>query len=373
MPRPQNGESSTRGDAERHPTSILWRPVLVVWMMLLTLNFGINIATAPQTRIYEDIICRQYYSRNPSPSHYDLRQGPDESRCKAPAIQDAVNELFGWQTFFDGIPGLLLAMYYGSLADTKGRRPILIMSLLGQVLAAAYILFICWIEANIRLIWLSSIFTLSGGGNTVFTAASMMILADVTPDVSRSRIFFYASTFFIGGQMLGPPLGAVLMERNPWIPNVIGFLCMVITTSLACLAPETLNREKSADRDGATPKIDAGGLLSAVTGRVRVVLEHAVRTLGFVFRDRNLALLVITYFTVDFARETLSLIVRYMSARFNIPLAQVCASPLFVLQFEARWYARIWWLIRLFQKGKLHTFVQGHRASHCVCRPPAAI
>ena len=134
-------------------TRIQWRPVLLVWMILLTLGFGIMVAMVPQTRIYEDIICRRYYADHPEqsttvgiallPDEPHSWDGPDESLCKKPEIQDAVNQLFGWQTFFDGIPGLLLAMYYGSLADSKGRRPILILSLVGQLLGAAWILFIC--------------------------------------------------------------------------------------------------------------------------------------------------------------------------------------------------------------------------------------
>jgi hypothetical protein len=67
---------------------------------------------------------------------------------------------------------------------------------------------------------------------------------------------------------------------------------------------------------------------------VRAVYEvwkHAASTLGFVFRSRNLAVLVGTYFTVDFARESLSLIVRYVSARFDIPLTKAS----YILSFRA--------------------------------------
>jgi MFS family permease len=203
------------------------------------------VATIAQTRIYEDIICRRYYIDHPeqsatlSPSQLLLvereprQHSPDESLCKRPPIQDALNQLFGWQTFFDGIPGLIFAMYYGSLADSKGRRPVLILSLVGQLLGAAWILFMCWIEADMRLVWVSSVFTCLGGGNTVFAAAAMMILADSIPDTSRARVFFYAGTFFLVGEILGPLVAAALVARDPWIPNILGFLCVVMATALA--------------------------------------------------------------------------------------------------------------------------------------------
>lgn len=321
-------------------TRTLWRPVLLVWLMLLILGFGIMVAMVPQTRIYEDIICRRYYMDHPEqsaavaipPDGAHSQQGLDENLCKKPEIQDAVNELFGWQTFFDGIPGLLLAMYYGSLADTKGRRPVLILSLVGQLLGATWTLFVCWTEAEVRLIWLSSIFTCIGGGNTVFTAAAMMILADATSDTSRTRIFFYAGTSLILGQMLGPPVAAALMARNPWIPNILGYICMAMVTVMAFLMPETLttgNDYGIANGQGASSHNCAP---SGVLQPLKSVVQHAVTTLSFVFRDRNLLLLVASYFTVDFARETLALLVRYVSTRFSIPLAQVC-EPLCPLIF----------------------------------------
>ncbi len=330
----------------------LWRPVLLVWLILLTLGFGITVAMTPQTRIYEDIICRQYYADHPeqstrlgipfspSSSQQQPQSRPDESLCKKPAIQDAINSLFGWQMFFDGIPGLLLAMYYGSLADTWGRRPVLILSLVGQLLGAAWILLICWVEADVRLTWLSSIFSCIGGGNTVFTAAAMMILADAAPDAVRTRIFFYASTCLVVGEMVGPPVGAALMARDPWIPNMIGFLCMGLATALAFLMNETLlesggSAATTRPPPEATPPRESSnnntGYLSTLTSGLKTVLHHATSTLRFVAHDRNLILLVGAYFTVDFARETLSLLVRYVSVRFSVPLAQAS----YLLSFRA--------------------------------------
>lgn len=104
--------------------------------MLFFQAFGVMVSIAPQTRLFEDIACRRHFGGG-GPS------GLDEESCKDPAVQDMVNELFGWQLFFDGIPGLVMAMYYGAMADEKGRKPVLMLSLVGQALGAAWILFIC--------------------------------------------------------------------------------------------------------------------------------------------------------------------------------------------------------------------------------------
>lgn len=116
--------------------STLWRPITLIWAMLFFQAFGVMVSIAPQTRLFEDIACRRHFGGG-GPS------GPDEEVCKDPAVQDMVNELFGWQLFFDGIPGLVMAMYYGAMADEKGRKPVLMLSLVGQALGAAWILFTC--------------------------------------------------------------------------------------------------------------------------------------------------------------------------------------------------------------------------------------
>lgn len=134
-PAADNGQPRRADRTDGHST--LWRPIALIWAMLFFQAFGVMVSIAPQTRLFEDIACRSYYGSGGGPS------GPDEESCKDPAVQDAVNELFGWQLFFDGIPGLVTAMYYGAMADEKGRRPVLTLSLLGQALGAAWVLLIC--------------------------------------------------------------------------------------------------------------------------------------------------------------------------------------------------------------------------------------
>lgn len=133
-PPPDNGQPRQTDRTDVNPT--LWRPITLIWAMLFLQAFGVMVSIAPQTRLFEDIACRRHFGGG-GPSE------PDEEVCKDPAVQDMVNELFGWQLFFDGIPGLVMAMYYGAMADEKGRKPVLMLSLVGQALGAAWILLIC--------------------------------------------------------------------------------------------------------------------------------------------------------------------------------------------------------------------------------------
>ena len=120
------------------------------------MGLGYFISAAPQLRLIESIICRHHYKLR-SPGLTDGSEEVPEKLCKINAIQEAVAEVLGWQAFFDGIPGLLLTMFYGSLADRHGRRPVLVLSFLGQFLAALWIFFVCKYAESIDgslLIWL---------------------------------------------------------------------------------------------------------------------------------------------------------------------------------------------------------------------------
>ncbi|CAI0650439.1 unnamed protein product [Colletotrichum noveboracense] len=182
--KPGPSTESTAG----HGDSIYWRPIIVVAMMLFIDGLGNCMSLAPQTRLFEDFVCRQYNKVGGSVPG----SGPSEEMCKDPAVQDVVAELFGWQTFFDGIPGLILAMWFGVLADKQGRRRVFFLSVVGQVLGACWVLFICWLELPLKLVWLSSCFLLIRGGSTVTGAVAMMIITDASPEKYRSNVFFYA-------------------------------------------------------------------------------------------------------------------------------------------------------------------------------------
>ncbi|POS71768.1 hypothetical protein DHEL01_v209838 [Diaporthe helianthi] len=291
----------------------LWRPIVLIWAMLFFQAFGVMVSIAPQTRLFEDIACRRYLGSGDQ---------PDEELCKDPAVQDIVNELFGWQLFFDGIPGLVMAMYYGAMADGKGRRPVLMLSLVGQALGAAWILLICWSRIDPRWTWLSSAFYFIGGGGTVFNAAAMMILTDASLESFRSKAFFYAQGVTIVGEMLAPPLGAYLMDSSLWAPIIIGFMCLLFAVWLTVLMPETrfvTLVSDSQDEHGLHGPVSSEPAQEAaqpggskfefgIKSRLESATRHTLSTLGFVLHHRNLVFLMAGFFSTDFAQQSLTVL-----------------------------------------------------------------
>lgn len=64
------------------------------------------------TRIFEDILCRQYYDQIHSKD-----EPIDEGMCKAPAIQSKLAYLFAILESFNSGVGMLVALPWGIVAD----------------------------------------------------------------------------------------------------------------------------------------------------------------------------------------------------------------------------------------------------------------
>ncbi|KAK1969086.1 putative MFS transporter [Colletotrichum sublineola] len=313
--RRRTTEVSTHEYEGEDANHIYWRPIIVVAMMLFIDGLGYCMSLAPQTQLFENIVCRQYYKVDDTGS----AGRPSEEMCKDPAVQDVVAQLFGWQTFFDGIPGLVLAIWFGVLADKQGRRRFFFLSLVGQVLGSCWVLFICWAELPLRLVWLSSAFLVIGGGSTVTGAISMMIITDASPEKYRSNIFFYAQAALIVAELVGPAIGSVLMTNSLWHPLLLGLACTVITAILAGTIPETLHRG-----EGGTIESDSEDLSDELSLQrtLQRLLEHVHKTLKFIASHRSVLLLVLTFLVVDFSRQSLSVLLQYLSTRYTIPIAK---------------------------------------------------
>lgn len=122
----------------------------------------------------------------------------------------------------------------GMLSDRYGRRPVLILSLLGT--AIGYFIF-----ATTSMYWVlvaSRILDGATGGNI---STAQAYLADVTPPEDRAKTFGLMGAAFGLGFTLGPTAGALISGINPMAPVYLaGCMALLAMVLVYRLLPETL-------------------------------------------------------------------------------------------------------------------------------------
>jgi MFS family permease len=146
------------------------RLLIIVCISIVAADFGNSLTLAPQISIYESLICRR------------VRAG---GGCKSPEVQGELALLIGWKQTIDQLPGIIFALPYGLAADRIGRKPILVLCLIGLVLEENAIRLVCWWTAALplRMIWATPVFQIIGGGSQTATAMAYAMITDVLVDV----------------------------------------------------------------------------------------------------------------------------------------------------------------------------------------------
>jgi len=120
----------------------------------------------------------------------------------------------GWMTFLYASMQFLFAPLIGSLSDKYGRRPVLLISLLGFGLDYLFLAFAP------SILWLFVGRTISGiTGASVTTASAYM--ADISDDSNRAQNFGMIGAAFGIGFIIGPMLGGFLGEIGPRLPFIV--------------------------------------------------------------------------------------------------------------------------------------------------------
>ncbi|KAL9042129.1 MAG: hypothetical protein Q9180_000820 [Flavoplaca navasiana] len=220
-----------------HPST----PILFcTFLLFFLISFSRHIIEVPIIRLFELAACHEYYSRFEGAINGHDRD-PDGRLCNVPDVQNELSTLTGWKFGLDAIPGLLLAIYYGSVAGKYGRKPVLLLFSTGMLLSLGWIVLICWLDGRvpIRLIWLSSLFICIGGGQRVAKAMLFTIVSDAVDASHRTRYLSFLSSIPHITTLIAPPLSAIFMRISIWLPFEVAIGALTLTYLLILAMPES--------------------------------------------------------------------------------------------------------------------------------------
>jgi multidrug resistance protein len=182
---------------------------------------------------------------------------------------------------------LVLAPLWGRASDRFGRRPVIVVGLLGS--AVSYVVFAR--ADSLALLFLSRI--LAGAGGATVPVAEAYI-ADVTPPEGRAGNMGLIGAAFGLGFTVGPALGGALATTSLAAPGYLAAaLCLADAALAWFLLPESRRRAVGA-------------------GTARFAGHHGLRALRAALGSPGLARILVLYFLVTAAfaviQPTLSLL-----------------------------------------------------------------
>ncbi|KAL7619931.1 hypothetical protein AAE478_010478 [Parahypoxylon ruwenzoriense] len=295
-------------------TPIAYKPATIIGLFYFII-FISSAADAfrqiPMTRIYEDILCHEYYNSTQSQD-----KPIDEELCKEDVIQSRLAYLFAVLESLNAGISCLVALLWAVVADRIGRKPVYAASSMGMTLSVLLIMIVAWFPRTlpVRSVWISSLAYLCGG-SPVMNACVFSILSDIVPESTRSISFMRVHVTSLVGNLISPALSSAMMSSTgPWPVMLFALILWTISTALIGLIPETYHREPLAEN----------AELRSATFKARVLrtLDQLKDTLSII-RIRSVALvLCICFLSLPVLICTFQFMVQFVSKSYQVPLAE---------------------------------------------------
>ncbi|EGX93797.1 MFS multidrug transporter, putative [Cordyceps militaris CM01] len=256
--------------------------------LILILDVVASVPMTPRLVIFEQIICRTHYRA----------WGRDDAMgdCKVAPVQAELALVNGWKETFDTVPGILVSIPYGILADHIGRTNVLMLALFGTLLSECWIAIVCWLPQTLplRSLWLSGAFQLIGGGGATMTSMCYTMIADMcAPEQSIGAL---AATLIV-----------VVLSFGRFLPS-----------SPAKYQSIPDNDTESNVNDGTDTHINSenGSATSSLDHRQKPAVSKRTRGFG-PWLSKDVFLMLIAFFCCQLSRQFSSVLLQFSSFKFH--------------------------------------------------------
>ncbi|QKX58861.1 uncharacterized protein TRUGW13939_05989 [Talaromyces rugulosus] len=243
-----------------------WKVAYLYAFFILVINFGSGLRFAPQVRLMELAVCRRYYFRY-DPGRVDNHGNVSEALCKLNVVQAQLAMLRAWLSVFNAVAGILVALPFGILADTMGRRLVTALSLFSVTLSKAWIILVSRSDLGVLLV------PTAGRRRQIMAA-----LSDSSPADKRTAVFFYTSTMCLVSELIATPIGSLIMTRTTLNAAMISSSALEFSGLFVLLVtPETLRRNRESrgqsTEDVIPPSIQAQAALRRAGNNVGILIS----------------------------------------------------------------------------------------------------
>jgi MFS family permease len=201
---------------------------------------------------------------------------------------EAPEWMIGWMIAVFSIAQLASAPLWGRISDRYGRRPAIILGLVGG--AVSYTVF--GLATSIWMLFLSRLIQGVGGGTTAVLQA---YVGDASEPKDRAKALGWLTSATSAGVMVGPAIGSLAYSLGPAAPGLIAAtLCLTNVLFALRWLPEPRHSYAPAD-DSQEPRRSVKAaiweVLSAPQREVsRLIWIYAIGMLGFMSTTAVLAL-----------------------------------------------------------------------------------
>ncbi|KAK8241233.1 hypothetical protein IWZ00DRAFT_547738 [Phyllosticta capitalensis] len=303
-------ESNASSTRLTRPRATHWPyAALLCGLLSLVADLGDGITAAPEVRLLEMAVCRDYYR-----IHEPRRIGPPplsyvpEKYCKVKDIQVELAYLRAVLKILTTVPGYFHTIF------------------------------------PVRLVWAAAGFQFLGGGHRVIGAIMNTIIVDVAPEHARTTSFYLLGAAIRITDMLAAVAGSALLERDIWLPYEIATPVLLLSIPICIAMPETLIKSKPAASPSKTTtpaRKDSGAAVSSPSEATPAAGSSAAQqhqsdhqglreklaailpsTMSFAFILSPLSLVFLIVFLKTFALASNTLFLQYASAALSWTIAQ---------------------------------------------------